>query len=48
MVKVVAAYIIDAEIIKNEYKHNGASFVAPKAGHGGGLVLACLIEAHKE
>ena len=30
VVKVVVAYILDAEIISNEYKHNGAPFVAPK------------------
>ena len=33
MVKVVVTYIIDAKIINNEYKHNGAPFVVPKPSH---------------
>ena len=48
MVKLVVAYIIDAEIINNEYKHNGAPFVAPKSWHSGGFVVASIVKARVE
>ena len=48
MAKVAVAHILDAEIVDNEDKQNGAPFVAPKAGCGGGIVVAYLIEALAE
>ena len=47
MVKVVVYHTLDAEFFGNEEK-NRASFVAPKDGRGGGLLVACLIEAFVE
>ena len=48
MVKVVVAYILDAKIINNEYKRNGASFVVPKSWRSGGFVVASIIKACAE
>ena len=48
MVKVVVDYILDAEIINNEYKHNGAPFVVPKPWRSGGFVVASIVKARAE
>ena len=48
MVKVVVAYILNAEIINNEYKHNGAPFVAPKPWRSGGFIVAIVVKARAE
>ena len=45
---MVVAYILDAEIINNEYKHNGATFVAPNPWHSGGFIVAGIIKARAE
>ena len=45
VVKVAVTHIIDAKIVYNEDKHNGATFFAPKSERIGGLVVSCLIEA---
>ena len=48
MVKVVVTYMLNYEIINNEYKHNGAPFVAPKPWRSGGFVVASIIKARAE
>ena len=50
VVKVDVVHILDAKIFDHEDKHNRGPFVAPKAscGGGGGIVVACLIEALAE
>ena len=48
MVKVVVAYILDDEIINNEYKHNGAPFVAPKTWRSGGFVVSSIVKVRAE
>ena len=48
VVKVVVTYILDSEIINNEYKHNGAPFVAPKPWRSGGFVVSSIIKARAE
>ena len=45
---MVVAYILNAEIINNEYKHNGAPFVAPNPRRSGGFIVAIVVEAHAE
>ena len=45
---MVVAYILDAQIINNEYKHNGASFVAPKPWRGGGFVVSSIVKERSE
>ena len=45
---MVVAYIFDAKIINNEYKHNGAPFMAPKPWRSGGFVVASIIKARAE
>ena len=45
---MVVTYILDSEIINNEYKHNGAPFVAPKPWSSGGFVVASIIKARAE
>ena len=45
---MVVAYILDAEIINNEYKHNGAPFVAPNPWRSGDFIVASIIEACAE
>ena len=45
---MVVTYILDDEIINNEYKHNGAPFVAPKPWLSGGFVVASIIKARAE
>ena len=42
------AHIIDAEIINNEYKHNGVPFVAPKPWRSGGFIVSIVVKAHAE
>ena len=46
--KMVVAYIPNAEIINNEYKHIGAPFVAPKPWRSGGFVVASIVKARAE
>ena len=48
MVKVVVAYILNAQIINNEYKHDGASFVAPKPWRSCGFIVSIVVRAHAE
>ena len=45
---MVVTYIIDAKIINNEYKHNGAPFVVPKPWCSGGFVVASIVKARAE
>ena len=45
VVKVVVAYILNAEIINNEYKHNRAPFVTPKPWRSRGFILAIAVKA---
>ena len=45
VVKVVVAYIPNAEIVNNEYKNNGVPFVAPKPWRGGGFILSIFVKA---
>ena len=46
--KVVVTNILNAEVINNEYKNNGAPFVAPKPWRIGGLVVASIVKARAE
>ena len=48
MVKVVVAYILNAEIINNENKHDGAPFVAQKSWHGSRFVVSIVVKACAE
>ena len=48
VVKVVVAYILNAEIINNEYKNDGAPFVAPKPWRSSGFILSIVVKAHAE
>ena len=48
VVKVVVAYILNSEIINNEYKHNGAPFVVPKPWCSSGFIVAIVIKAYAE
>ena len=45
---MVVAYILNAEIINNEYKHNGAPFVAPISWRSGGFIVAIVVKACTE
>ena len=45
---MVVAHILDAKIINNEYKHNGAPFVAPKPWHSGGFIVSIVVNARAE
>ena len=46
--KAVVSYILNAEIIKNEYKHDGAPFVAPKPWCSCGFIIAIVVKARAE
>ena len=46
--KLVVAYIFNAEIINNEYKHDRAPFVAPKSWSSSGFIVAIVVKAHAE
>ena len=48
VVKVVVAYILNAKIINNEYKHDGAPFLAPKPWRGCGFIIAIVVKARAE
>ena len=48
MVKVVLTYILKAEIINNENKHDGASFLAPKSWCVSRFVLYIVVKACAE
>ena len=48
MVKVMAAYILNAKIINNEYKHDGAPFVARKPWRSSGFIVAIVVMARVE
>ncbi len=39
MIQVDIAYLLNSEVINNEYKHDGASLVMPEAGGGGCLAV---------
>ena len=45
---MVVAYILNAKIINNEYKHDGAPFVAPKPWRSGGFIVAIFVKASVE
>ena len=45
---MVVTNILNAEVAKKKYTHNGASFVAPKPRHGGGFVVARFIKERAE
>ena len=48
VVKVVVAYILNAEIINNVYKHDGAPFVEPKPWRSCGCIIAIVVKARSE
>ena len=48
VVKVLVAYILNAEIINNENKHDGAPFVAPKSWSGSCLLVSIVVKACAE
>ena len=48
MVKLVVAYILNAEIINNDYKHDGAPFVAPKSWRGSRFIVTIFVKACAE
>ena len=48
VVKVVLAYILNAKIINNEYKHYGAPFVEPKPWRSCGFTIAIVVKARAE
>ena len=48
MVKLVVAYILNAKIINNEYKHDGAPFVEPKPWRSSGFIVAIIGKARVE
>ena len=48
VVKVVVAYILNAEIINNEYKNYGAPFVEPKPWRSCGFIIAIVVKARSE
>ena len=48
VVKVVLAYRLNAEIIKNEYKHDGAPFLALKYWLSSGFIVAIVVKARAE
>ena len=48
MVKAVVAYILSAEIINNEYKGDGAPFVAPEPWRSSGFIVAIHVQARAE
>ena len=48
MVKVVVTYILNAEIINNEYKHDGAPFLAPKYWLSSGFIVAIVVKARAD
>ena len=48
VVKVVVSYILNAEIINNEYKNDGAPFLAPKPWRSSGFIVSIVVEAHAE
>ena len=45
---MVVAYVLNAEIIKNEKKYDGAPFVAPKSWRGSRLVVSIVVKACAE
>ena len=45
MVKVVVIYILNAEIINNEYQKNGAPFLAPKPWRSGSFIVSIVVKA---
>ena len=45
---MAVAHILDTEIINNEYKHNGAPFVAPKPFRSGGIIVSIVVKARAE
>ena len=45
VVKVLVTYILNAKIINNENKHDGAPFVAPKSWRGSRLVVTIVVKA---
>ena len=48
VVKVVVVYILNSEIINNEYKHDGEPFVAPKPWRSSGFIVAIVVKAREE
>ena len=48
VVKVVVAYILNAKIINNEYKNDGAPFVAPKPWRSSGFIVAIVVKARAD
>ena len=45
---MVVTQIIEAEIINNEYKHDGEPFVAPKPWRSSGFIVAIVVKAREE
>ena len=45
MVKVLVTYILNAKIINNENRHDGAPFVAPKSWRGSCFVVSVGVKA---
>ena len=41
---MVVSHILDVEIINNEYKHNGAPFVAPKPWRSGDFIVSIVVK----
>ena len=48
MLCVMSADIFDAKIIDGEIEHDGAPFLKPKAGGGGGFIVSFISEALAE
>ena len=48
MVKVVVAYILNSKIINNEYKHDGAPFLAPKPWRSSGFIVSIVVKVRAE
>ena len=48
MMKVGVNYILNAKIIKNEYKHDGVPFVAPKPWRSSGFIVAIVVKERAE
>ena len=42
---MVVAYILNAEMINNEYKHDGAPFVAPKFWRGSRFIVTIVVKS---
>ena len=45
---MVVAYILNDEIINNEYKHDGAPFVEPNSWCSSGFIVAIVVKAREE